>query len=122
MVRDEVDSYECFKRLITQIPHNLTEAKSDRIQEEWIAYQVDSDIKEDWFIKLETNTEVKYHRVDTYWIKVFDLKAPSGKPRYPELSSYVPSLLTLAHGNSDVEKGFSVNEYIVTKDRHSLVY
>lgn len=105
VVRDEVDSYESFKRLITHIPHNLTEAKSDRIQEESIAYQVDIDIKEDWFVELQTKTEVKYHRVDTYWIKVFDLKAPSGKPWYPELSSYVPSLLTLAHGNFDVEKG-----------------
>lgn len=95
--------YERFKRLITRIPNNLTDEKIDRIQEEWTAYKVAIDIKEEWFIKLETKTEVKNHRAGTYLIKVVYLKTPSENPRCPEVSSYLPSLLALANGNSDVE-------------------
>ncbi|CAF4666755.1 unnamed protein product, partial [Rotaria magnacalcarata] len=43
-----------------------------------------------------------------------------GLPKYPTLSKIVKNILIISHGNLDVERGFSINEHIVTENRALL--
>jgi len=43
-----------------------------------------------------------------------------GTPQYLVLTKLVKYLLSLSHGNSDVERGFSQNNHVVSDDRSSL--
>ncbi|CAF1496057.1 unnamed protein product, partial [Rotaria magnacalcarata] len=43
-----------------------------------------------------------------------------GLPKYPTLSKIVKNILIISHGNSDVERGFSINEHIITENRTLL--
>lgn len=120
LMRSEDTSYNSFKRLVTQVPHGLDDCDRDNVLDEWRSYQVDDEIKEHWFIKDKNKEEIKYHRIDYYWAKVFNIKSLEGKCRYPVLAKYIPNLLMLAHGNSDVERGFSLNNALVTSERNAL--
>ena len=43
-------------------------------------------------------------RIDYYWSKMKLMKDDMGHTKYPAIVSVVKSILTLAHGNADVEK------------------
>jgi len=120
LMRTENESYNYFKRLVNQVLLALNDNDRDRVLEEWRSYQVDSEVNEHWFIKSKNNDEILYHRIDYYWAQVFKIKSLEGKCRYPILSKYIPSLLILAHGNADIERGFSLNNALVTPERNAL--
>ncbi|CAF4553885.1 unnamed protein product [Rotaria sp. Silwood2] len=48
------------------------------------------------------------------------MKNSSGNTKFLILSKLVKSILSLSHGNADVERGFSENASLVTDDRSSL--
>jgi len=45
---------------------------------------------------------------------------PTGVQQYLTLSKLIKCVLSLSHGNSDVERGFSESKHIVTDERSSL--
>lgn len=51
--------------------------------------------------------------LDKYWHQVFIMKDGQGGPKYPLLSKLVKALLSLPHGNGDVERGFSENSRVL---------
>lgn len=59
-------------------------------------------------------------RIDHYWADVFQEKSKQGKFKYSVLQKLVKSLLSLAHGNADVERSLSANKKTVTPDKASL--
>lgn len=60
-------------------------------------------------------------RVDSYWNKVFiSLKRENGEQKYTFLPSLFKALLTVSHGNSDVERGFSKSGKVLTADRAQM--
>ena len=75
-----------------------------------------SDIPEDW----ATEPDGTYKRIDYYWSKVLDQKTKSGQPRYYVLPKVIISVLTLAHGNADVERSLSNNKNTVNTERTGL--
>jgi hypothetical protein len=82
-------------------------------------------IDESWYIKNKYqnsygNSQIEYHRIDYYWNKALSLRLRVGLPKYPTVSKIVKNLLIISHGNSDVERGFSINEHIVTENRTLL--
>lgn len=93
------------------MPHALDNCERDSVLDEWKTYQVDDGIEDNWFIAEKTQSEVKYHRIDSYWAHVFNTKNRDGKCRYSALSKVVKCALVLAHGNADVERGFSLNNF-----------
>ena len=80
------------------------------VSDEWRFYIYDEEIR-----KPEKGT-----RVDHYWRDIFQLKTASGNPRYPLLTRIVKAALVLPHGNSDVERGMSVNSRMLTGERDKL--
>lgn len=55
----------------------------------------------------------------THWCKVEVIKDVNGELMYHELSQLAKTILCLSHANSDPERGFSENKYVL-EDRGSL--
>ena len=53
-------------------------------------------------------------RIDTYWAAVGKMTDDSNKLKYPQLFALVKSILSLSHGNSTPERGFSINKYMLS--------
>ena len=80
------------------------------VSDEWRLYLHDKDIT-----KLDKDT-----RVGHYWRRIFKLQKTNGNSRYPLLTRIVKTALVLPHGNSDVERGISVNNRMLTNERNKL--
>jgi len=74
---------------------------SDKVCTEWFLYQHDTDIMEAWW----KDTDGVLLSVDKYWDKVFQLKDAVGQPKYLHLSLIVKAVLSVSHGQADVERG-----------------
>ena len=81
------------------------------VSDEWRLYIHDEEIR-----KPEKGT-----RVDHYWRDIFQLQTENGNPRYTLLTRIVKAApLVLPHGNSDFERGISVNSRMLTAERNKL--
>lgn len=96
----------------------------DRLGEEWRAYQSDPEITENMYVQSKSDNDsalnVVYKGIDEYWTSISQLTKPGGEPKFPSLVRVARVGLLLSHGNSDVERGFSRNNLLVTKQRVNL--
>ena len=53
-------------------------------------------------------------RIDEYWKSVGKMKDESGQLKYPQLFALVKCVLSISHGNSIPERGFSINKYLLS--------
>ena len=107
--------------LARNVPHLLTSEEVDRIGAEWHIYEM-ADIPDEW-IKKSTNSSsniVEYVPIDKYWYQVLSTTTSTGTSQYLVLIKLVKCLLSLSHGNSGVERGFSQNNNLVSDDRSLL--
>ena len=58
--------------------------------------------------------------VSNYWTQALAQTDIKGKPKFQHLAKVVRCILVFAHGNADVERGFSENSYVVTENRAQL--
>ncbi|CAF1923231.1 unnamed protein product [Rotaria magnacalcarata] len=82
-------------------------------------------IGQSWYIKNKYhasngNNHTEYQQIDYYWSKTLSLTTSFGLPKYPTLSKIVKNILIISHGNSNVARGFSINEHNVTENRTLL--
>lgn len=115
----------------------------DKIRNQWRSYQLE-DIPNEWFTvgvvekrqcqesywedvetvwsdcTLQTEETPNSVRVDTFWSKIFEIKDNHGHKKYRQLEGLVKSVLTLSHGNSGPESGFSMNQQILESHGNSL--
>ena len=59
-------------------------------------------------------------KVDHFWREVFSHATSNDTRKYATLTDVLKMALSLPHGNADVERGLSVNNSIVTKERYQL--
>lgn len=86
--------------------------------DEYKLYQA-QEIPEKWYKETETSG---YKRIDFFWNTVLQEKNALGLPRYRILIKFVRGVLSLAHGNADVERSLSQNKATVTSERVLLSY
>ena len=55
-----------------------------------------------------------YKRIDVYWEKNRKIKEASCKFKYQQLFFLIKSVLSLSHGNSSQDRGFSINDNILS--------
>lgn len=123
-LRMEPNSADQMIRVGKAIPRLLNDMEIDRIRGEWMMYTIEA-IDENWYVKnrcqdSDGNIQIDHHRIDVYWNKVLSLTTNAGLPKYPTLAKIIKNVLIISHGNSDVERGFSTNEHIVTENRTLL--
>ena len=104
----------------------------DKIRTQWIAYQLE-DIPKEFYTKSDdeaskssqrTNsywsytlelcglqpiqkTDSQFIRIDHYWRKICKILSDDGLQKYTQLICLVKCILSLSHGNSTPERGFS---------------
>lgn len=78
-------------------------------------------LRDEWKLMQDERDPSHYKRIDEYWAHFLALKNPSsGGPKFPTLAPVVKSLLTLSHGQADIERGFSESANILTPDKASM--
>ncbi|CAF1507253.1 unnamed protein product [Rotaria sp. Silwood1] len=122
--KSDATSNDKILRVARAIPNLFDDKEIDNLTNEWILYCFES-IDESWIIKdkyVDSNglDHIKYHSIDYYWSKVFSILTSNGTPKYQTLAKLIRNVLIVAHGNADVERGFSINSHIVTDDRTLL--
>lgn len=63
---------------------------------------------------------IDFKRVDHFWREVFSQVSTDSSRKYSALTDVIKMALLLPHGNADVERGLSINNSIVTKERNQL--
>lgn len=99
--------------------HKVTKTDEfcDKVQAEWLSYMCETDNTiEQW----STNHR-ECSNICGYWNYVTHLSDhATGDKKYVNLGIIVKSALSLSHGNAAPERGFSVNNSLLSKERLSL--
>jgi hypothetical protein len=122
--RSDPSSGDQIVRVARAIPNLLSDREIDNLVNEWILYSIEL-IDQSWIIKdkyidSNGNNHIKYHPIDYYWNKVFSILTSNGTPKYQTLAKLIKNVLIIAHGNADVERGFSINSNVITENRTPL--
>ncbi|CAF1096593.1 unnamed protein product [Didymodactylos carnosus] len=124
LMKTKPATLECISRLAYQLPIIVSNMDIDVVRMEWKQYQME-EIPKNWYIEKEwTDTDGNYHtkyqRIDFYWLQISEIHTTLGAPKYPLLTKLLKNLLAFSHGSADVERGFSLNNYLLDDFRSSL--
>ncbi|KAH8021351.1 hypothetical protein HPB51_015495 [Rhipicephalus microplus] len=97
--REEESSGSELRCLAMKLPQVIQPSEISMLMDEYTVFQLDT---------LESA-----ENIDEYWRAAFDLKKGDGTTKYPLLSKLVKALLSIPHGNADVERGFSENRRLL---------
>ncbi|CAF3918958.1 unnamed protein product [Rotaria sordida] len=114
IMRHSKTSHISIMNIARSFPQMIIPDDIDRINAEWYIYQNEK-IPNEWYEK--TN---EYHSIDYYWKNIFTIKTNTGTDKFIALSKLIKCVLSLSHGNADVERGFSENAFLLTDDRSLL--
>ena len=115
--------------------HGSDEDICDKVRLQWSLYQLE-EISDHFYVKPETEppqsthsrplywsyaselsglapvqkNHSKFLRIDKYWSKVDKMLNESGNLKHPELFQLAKVVLSLSHGNSAHDHGFSINK------------
>lgn len=56
---------------------------------------------------------MKFRRIDYFWRDVGAILDEDGRPKYPQLFALAKCVMTVSHGNSIPERGFSINRNLL---------
>lgn len=71
-------------------------------------------------LRFENLVEKTDETLDVLGAKFFQLKDELGRKKFPALEIFVKSILSVSHGNTDVERGFSSSALILTEERSQM--
>ena len=73
-----------------------------------------------WRIYAGPSCLASLYRCDVYWHKVLSITDNTGNAKYSALGRLVRLVLSLSHGQADVERGFSLNNATLRNERNSI--
>jgi len=111
-------------RIGRSVPGLLSSDEIDFLRDEWLLYSLET-IDESWIIKRsyrdsDGKERLEYQRIDFYWHNVLSILRNNGQLKYPTMAKLIKNILIISHGNADVERGFSINQNILTDNRTLL--
>lgn len=118
LCQKESKSTGAIKRVALRLPQVVSSGEVGLLMDEWKIYQEEK-IPKNWYI-VPADKQEKMQRIDFYWNKILKQKNARGDYRFTILPKLIKSVLTLAHGNADVERSLSDNRNTVTKERTRL--
>ena len=114
----EIDAGDrCIRRIAQSLPQVVKDYHVPLVVDEWKLYRR-QEIPEDWFKTDEAGST----RIDHYWARVIEIKTLSGTEMFPYLKKLIKAVLTLSHGNADVERSLSVNKQAIGTNRTLLTH
>lgn len=139
----EPSSVKCLKAITTVTQFIIPPEKVSGLIDEWLRLQTEDlvksveekstaitqSIEEDDYDdnndnnKNDDESNAKgYSRIDHFWKSIFQIKDHNNSPKYTLLSILIKALLTLAHGNADCERGFSINNSLLESRSRLSIY
>ena len=109
------------KKILVAVPQVIPEVDVDSAVTEWDLY-MHEEIPKNWYIKEIIEDKTTYHRIDHYWNQVLHIKNSTGLLKYPKHGTVVHCLLSIAHGNADVERSLSYNKKTLGTDRYTMSF
>lgn len=103
------NSVKDISELVSKLPFDV---QQDQAVDEWRLIQLEIASN-----TLKINSE---ERVDDFWNHIFLKERVAGVPKYPVLTLVIKPLLSLSHGNADVERVFSNTGRLITKERAAM--
>ena len=91
-----------------------TDQYCDHVCSEWLLYSTDSALDS------QADTSNACKDICAYWQHVSTMVDTAGEKKYERLGYIAKAALTLSHGNAAPERGFSVNNAVVTQEKGSL--
>ena len=61
-----------------------------------------------------------YKRIDHFWRQIGGLRDERGELKYPQLFALIKCVLSVSHGNSTPERGFSINKIMLEAHGYSI--
>ena len=104
--KKDAKSVDAMRRLAKAIGRDVD---CDRLMDEWKLFLMDDNVSTEAVVS-----------VDQYWANVFKEKNSQGEPKYKQLGNLGKKVLSLSHGNSEVERAFSISGNDVTPQRSCL--
>jgi hypothetical protein len=98
---------------------NFPEDMTDKVRDEWKLLNCDSSTLDE-LNKLAVSMDGSPVRIDCYWREVFNLTDEFERRKYANLAELIKCSLVLPHGNADPERGFSVNNALLVKEKTNL--
>jgi hypothetical protein len=89
-----------------------TDKMCDAVCSEWMLYSCD-----DTLANVDSSKSID---ISAYWERVSTITDSTGTKKYSNLSFLAKAALTLSHSNAVPERGFSVNNSLLSKERASL--
>lgn len=87
--KKDAKSVDAMRRLAKAIGRDVD---CDRLMDEWKLFLMDDNVSTEAVVS-----------VDQYWANVFKEKNSQGEPKYKQLGNLGKKVLSLSHGNSEVE-------------------
>lgn len=118
MVRKSDEAKRAFVRLCTHL-NKVTKSDEycDKVQAEWLVYMCERDSTvEQWSINHISDSS----DICAYWNYISRLTDRTGDKKYVNIALVAKCALSLSHGNAAPERGFSVNNSLLSKERLSL--
>jgi len=106
------ESTKAVYSIAKKMPH-IADDDVSQIVDEWNAYRVDAEA-------VIMSADAVGKRVDHYWREILLLRACDGSYKYANMAKLIKAVLLLPHGNADVERGFSINNDVLTDDRTEM--
>lgn len=94
------------------VPSIIPLANVQNLLDEWNSLASDNEILRSWAFSEGEDSQLR--RIDDYWQQIFHLK------KYPLIKSLVSVFLCLQPHNAAEERGFSINNSILTKERNRM--
>jgi hypothetical protein len=118
LVRKTEAGKTAFSRLCMHLTKvTVSDEFCDKAKAEWLLYMCDSDSKlEQWIVDHGNDCS----DICSYWDYVTRLTDVGSEQKYKHVGVVVKSVLSLSHGNAAPERGFSVNNSLLSKERLAL--
>lgn len=105
----------CIGRLCSHLQKmTKTDEYCDHVCSEWLLYSTDSALDS------QSDPSNACQDICAYWQHVSTMVDAAGDKKYKHLGYVAKAALTLSHGNATPERGFSVNNALVTQEKGSL--
>ena len=122
--RSDPEGADAIVRVGRSVPGLLSSNEIDVLRDEWLIYSLEN-IDESWIIKrkyqnINGKQQVEFQRIDFYWNHILSILRTNGQLKYNIMAKLIKNVLIISHGNADVERGFSINQNIVTDNRTLL--
>ena len=135
---------KCLSNVFSLPSSTSKEEVVDRIRDQWILYQ-NEDLNKEWYLNSDSEQCLSrqqqsywkraeeqcglnpiiakkslFKRIDYFWKRIGEIRDDNGSLKFPQLFELAQCVLSLSHGNSTPERGFSINKIMLEAHGYTM--